>query len=88
MKAPKMTIVLARTEVGFEVVRPGAADLGIRPTLKEIAVPRACVWLNRGTAADLAKATAYAPTEGYRVFTYPTSERDPLGRAMQDVMNA
>lgn len=42
---------------------------------------RAAVWLRRGGEFDIARANAWADTEGYRVFTFPTDERDPLGRA-------
>lgn len=42
---------------------------------------RAAIWLNRGTAVDVAKATTFAASDGHKVFTYPIDERDPLGRA-------
>jgi len=49
------------------------------------------MWKNRGDAKDLAKARAYAAEQSsdrpHRVFTYPTSERDPLGRAKRDVVS-
>lgn len=47
------------------------------------------MWLNSGTEADVKKATDYATKEKDHkvlVFTYPKSERDPLGRAKKDVM--
>ena len=47
------------------------------------------MWKNRGDEKDLAKARAYAAEQSgerpHHVFTYPTSERDPLGRAKKDV---
>jgi hypothetical protein len=47
--------------------------------------PVSLMWLNRGTQADVGKAEAFARTEGYTVFTYDTSEHDPLGRAKKDI---
>lgn len=55
----------------------------------------ACVWLNLGTDEDLAKAHAYAERENAKrsagegpiqVYTFPTSEPDPLGRSKQKVL--
>jgi hypothetical protein len=42
---------------------------------------KAALWLKRGTASDLKKAETFANQEGYKVFVFPTSERDPLGKA-------
>lgn len=44
-------------------------------------VVKALVWLNEGTAADVAKAERYAAQEGYTVLTFPLSERNPLEAA-------
>lgn len=81
----KIQIVLARLVEDVEVANPGQPDLGIRPTLRQIHRAEALVWLRSGTAADVAKAEKYAATEGYTVLTYPTTERDPLGRGKRDV---
>jgi hypothetical protein len=83
------TIVLAWTEVGAEVVRQRRVDLGESPIMREVIIPHAAVWLNKGTLLDVAKAQAYAAREtdkAIRVLTYPTTERDPLGRAKADVL--
>lgn len=82
----KVQIVLARTEEDYEVVRPGQSDIGIPAKTRVVLVPKALIWLRKGTAADVAKAEAHARSEGWRVFTYPTGERDPLGRAKKDVL--
>jgi hypothetical protein len=49
--------------------------------------PEACVWLNEGTEDDIVKAKAFAKTEGYRVMTFPVSEKDPLSKARKAVMS-
>lgn len=72
-----------------------ARDSYGRPALVTERVAHACVWLNKGDAADLAKATATAvqenrkiddASEHRRVLTYPITEQDPLGRARRDVL--
>ena len=85
-RAQKVQIVLARTEEDYEVVRPGQSDIGIPAKTRVVLVPKALMWLRKGTSADVAKAEAHAKSEGWRVFTYPTSEKDPLGRAKKDVL--
>ena len=82
----KVQIVLARTEEDYEVVRPGQSDIGIPAKTRVVLVPKALMWLRKGTSADVAKAEAHARSEGWKVFVYPTSERDPLGRAKKDVL--
>ena len=47
----------------------------------------ACVWLNQGTEADISKAKQFASPEGYRVFTFPVSENDPLAKARNAVLS-
>jgi hypothetical protein len=49
--------------------------------LQTVAIAQACMWKRRGTEADIAKATEYAASGGFVVFTYPTSERKPLEAA-------
>ena len=46
---------------------------------------KACVWLSDGKPRDIAKAKAFADTEGYTVFTYE-NEKDPLGRARAEAL--
>lgn len=46
----------------------------------------AMVWLNEGTREDLEAAQKFAKAEGYRVFCFPTSERDPLAVAKSNMM--
>lgn len=82
----RLTIVLARVETETEVVRERRTDLGEAPIMREVPRPVACVWLRSGTAADVEKASTFAATEGYIVYTYPTTERDPLGRAKAEVV--
>jgi hypothetical protein len=78
MKTPKAatkTIVIAWT-----VELPGSFG---RPDRLE---SYACTWKLRGTAEDFDSALDYAAREGYRVFRFPTSERDPLGKARAAVV--
>lgn len=90
MRAPKVQIVVAWADVAMEWDgRPYARDMGARPGMRAVTIGKACMWLNRGTDGDVEKAKAYAATKpGYRVFVYPTSERDPLGRAKAAVVAA
>ena len=66
--------------------KPFAKDLGVAPKMRKIVVPHAAMWMNRGGPSDVEKAKKYAEKEGHRVFLYPTSEKDPLGRARKDVL--
>jgi hypothetical protein len=60
-----------------------AADLGERPGLVEVEVPRAVTWLFAGDADDVAQAEAAAKRfdNGARVYTFGPCEQDPHGRA-------
>jgi len=83
--------VVAWTAEDFAVVRERRADLGERPELRAVTVGRAAMWLNRATPADVAKARDYAERgtgDGTPmvVFTYPVTEKDPLGRARREVL--
>ena len=78
-----MTIVIARTEK-TKMVKTGRTvqrDLNYYPEFEFQDEGHAAIWLNEGNADDLRKACAYAEREGYKVFTFPTSEPDPLGKA-------
>lgn len=48
--------------------------------------PRAAVWRNMATLADLRKARRYAAEMRYRVFVYSTSEPKPLVRTRQAML--
>lgn len=87
-----MTIVIAWTEDEQEIApgqKPWRHDLGERPKLVDVKKPRAVVWVNDGSDADAAKAREYVkkahPGTG-QVFLYPTTEKDPLGKARRDVV--
>lgn len=89
MAKAKKKIVLAWIVEDFKVVRERRRDLGERPEMEAILVPKAVVWLNAGTDEDVEKAKVYAAKEtDYQiaVFAYPTSEREPIERAKVDVM--
>ena len=82
----QLTIVLARVEQDHVVVKQGRIDLGERHTFASVDRPVAMVWLNAGDQMDVERAQAYASQNGYTVFTYPTTEPEPLQRARLDVM--
>lgn len=85
----KHKIVLAWVVEDFEVVGERRTDLGERPKLRQVDVAKTVMWLNRGSDEDVKKAKAYAAKElNYEivVLTYPTAEKDPLGRAKKDVL--
>lgn len=86
--AEEVLIVVAWVEEEVEVVRARRTDLGEAPVTRTVSVGKAVVWLRRGGATDVEKARAYALPEGKRVFTYPKSEKDPLGRARREVVEA
>jgi hypothetical protein len=82
------TIVIAWQDQDTQCIDLGQPDIGISPKFKQISVPKAVVWLLKGSAADYQKAVAYARTMGheiYRVFAYD-NERDPLGKAKKAIM--
>lgn len=79
-----MQIVLARLEVGQEIVKLGRVDVGEMHKFRTIQKPVAVMWLNNGTKADEAKAKVFAEREGYKVFCYK-QEKNPLGKARSDV---
>ena len=47
---------------------------------------KAAMWLRKGTEADIQKAKAHAAKEGWTVYTFPTSERQPLEKAKQAIL--
>lgn len=90
--AKDRTIVIAWTDTEMRYDHEQRAT---KPTR----VAKTAMWLNRGSAADYEKARAYVAGENekrarsgdrtqgpMRVFVYPTTERDPLGRAKRDVL--
>ena len=91
-RKPNVAIVLAWTDSDFRVVRERRTDMGERPELEAFRVGKAAMWVNKGTEADVVKANAYARSESdsdkkIRVFTYPTTLKDPLGAARRDVLS-
>lgn len=68
---------------------PFARDLGASPCIRVVKKPRAAVWC-RGGDAEVETAQAYLDSDSDmadgRVYTYPLTEKDPLGRARGDIM--
>jgi hypothetical protein len=78
-------IVLARIEEETIISELGQIDIGRSHKFKTIPKPVALMWLGKGKPADVEKAEQFAATAGYRVFCY-SGERDPLGKARQQVL--
>jgi hypothetical protein len=94
-----MIIVIAWTDMSNyretgEFHRPDGVNW--QPVMQAVKTPKACIWLNEGTASDLRKAKAYAQAENKRwpdalhsrleVFTYLQTESNPLEAARIEVM--
>lgn len=67
-------VVLAKVQHSV----PGHAS-GVRH--REYPKPVAALWRQGASQRDLRKARRYAGRLGYSVFTFPKTERDPLGKA-------
>ena len=80
-----MQIVLAWLDEDCVMVQAGQPDIGRPHKFKVVPKPMACMWLNKGTEADLAKAKAYAERDGRTVLCYE-NEKEPLQRARKDVI--
>jgi hypothetical protein len=85
-------IILARAEqtalhpTGRWVRHPDG--MNFRQELRAEWEAKACVWLNRGGAADVERARAFADREGYTVYTYPLRTIDALECAKSAVVKA
>jgi hypothetical protein len=94
-------VVVAWRSDSSEAVDPHLTrvDLGERHKLRPIIEGKAVMWARHGNAHDISKAEAYAHSEtvkaendpwrtgyDYRVFVYPTTEKDPLGRARREIV--
>jgi hypothetical protein len=100
LKRGKVQIVIAHLEEDARCIDPRRGDLGESPIMERFLKPVACMWLRRGTGADIDKANAYVRTlasdaigqgignQRWSVLVYPTSERDPLGKAKAEIMTA
>lgn len=83
------TIVLARAEktalapTGHSTRFDG---VNYRPEFKADWEGRACIWKHRATKADLEKARTFAHQDGWLVFVYPETEKDPLQKARDAVV--
>ena len=82
-----MQIVLARLDDDVEIVKLGRIDIGEPHKFRPIKRPVSLMWLNDGTAEDVAKAKSFATKNGYAVLCYEQTT-DPLGRARVDIMKA
>ncbi len=84
-----MTIVLAKVEMtGLKATGKFRFDGGnYFPTYEPAPEAKSLVWLNNGKNSDVAKAEAFAKTEGYTVFCY-SNERFPLERARKEIMES
>ena len=88
-----MMVVLAYTDMtGLrQTGRMVQRDLNWFPEMETVEEPKACVWLRRGTQADLAKASAHMDRDHAdkirrAVYALPVNHRDPLGEAKRRIM--
>jgi|GEM_PF-3921163 len=95
-------IVVAWKVDSSEIVDPHRTrvDLGESYKTRPKVESQAAMWVRSGTAVDVEKAEVYARREaasaakdprsatgyGHRVFVYPATEKDPLGRARKEVL--
>lgn len=83
-----MQIVIAKVEMtalratGRTITR----DRNYFPEFESAPEAKGCMWLGEGTDADVAKARAEM-TE-YKVYTFPASEKDPIGKAKAMALEA
>jgi hypothetical protein len=84
----QMQIVIAKVEMtGLEATgRFITKDRNLFPEFRAAPEAKAAMWLRKGTPADVAKAKAAMESEGYKVFTFDSAERDPLGKAKEKVL--
>lgn len=82
-----MQIVVAWLDEGCVMVQEGQPDVGRPHKFKVVPKPMACMWLNKGTMADLAKAKAYAARDNRTVLCY-NGEKEPLQRARADILRS
>lgn len=89
-EAPRKTIVIAWVDTVSEPIdwHSCRIDLGERPKFKRVLRPHAVTWLLAGTTEDITKAWQYADREVTtgQVYTFPTSETDPLGAARAKIL--
>jgi hypothetical protein len=87
-----ITVVAAWTDDTQEIA-PGQKmwrhDMGERPKFVDVKKPHSVIWANNGVEADITRAQAWVsksyPDTG-RVFVYPVTEKDPLGRARHEIL--
>lgn len=83
-----MQIVIARLDEETVIAEFGQIDIGRPHKFKAVKKPIAAMWLSEGgDETDLQKCRDYVRkiNDGWKVFTYPQSEQDPLGCAKRDV---
>jgi len=85
-----MQIVLALTDTDVVPTDKWTTSRGdginAAKVLATVKTAKACMWKRRGNAADLYKATEYALKNGFELFTFPMTEKDPLGAAKRLVL--
>jgi len=90
MASSAVQIVLARVEddivASNEWTTARGDGINPVPKLRIVKAARAAMWLRAGTADDVKKARVFAADSGFLVFTYPQTEKDPLGKAKQDAL--
>lgn len=59
-----------------------------RTAYRRVPLAKTVIWANAGDTEDEGKARAYAKKEGNEVFIFPTTEKDPRGRAGREALAA
>jgi hypothetical protein len=81
----KQQIVLAKLVEDSRIIGEARVDLGERHKRESYLKPVAVMWKREGDSEDVARAHEYATADGYTVYVYPTTERDPLGQAKKEI---
>ena len=79
-----MQIVIAKVEMtGLRPTGRSVRFDGVnyRPQFEPAPEAKAAMWLRNGTDADVEKAISANARDGWKVYTFDKSERDPLGKA-------
>ena len=88
-KGPHQVVYARAEKTGLkETGRMVTRDRNLHPEVVPDWEGKAGMWLNHGHDEDVARANDSLKGEGYTIFRYPQSEKDPLGRARNEVVSA
>jgi len=92
MKTTHPYITIAWLDTDIRILDPGQPDIGISPTIEQISVPKAVVWLAGNATAEINRARMYANTlrkeyDCVEVYVY-SDEPNPLKAAKAAIAQA